>query len=197
MPRMTKDQTRRKLRDAVVAEVVERGFGALSVSGVVERAKVSAGTVYVHFKSKNDMLQKVFLEIKSEFHDIMVQAGSEPNSAAMVRRMWFDMFEFVAAHPSDFLFLEYSASARFLTPEQELYVEGLYTEVSDMLRAGIDDGILADLDPATISLLLVAPAMQLARSTVLTDTKVSQEKVELVFARVWRSIAAENVPAPH
>jgi len=45
MPRSSKDETRAKLRRAVVAEAIEKGFGAVSVAGVVQRARVSAGTV--------------------------------------------------------------------------------------------------------------------------------------------------------
>lgn len=191
MARKTKDQTRRKLRDAVVAEAVEKGFSAASVAGVVARAHVSAGTVYVHFKNKDDMLQQVFLEIKSEFHAIMVAAKAEPDSAAMIRRMWFDMFDFVAAHPAEFLFLDTGSSARFLAPTQEAQVHQFSLEINDMLRSGVADGTLADLDAGTLSLLLVAPAMQMARGAVLSGKALPTDHLDVVFARVWRSIAAD------
>lgn len=189
MPRTSKDSTRKKLREAVVAEAVENGIGSLSVAGVVDRAKVSAGTVYVHFHTKEDMLQQVFLEIKREFHEIMLRSKSEETSQAMIRRMWFDMFDFVADKPQDFLFLEYGNSARFLTPEQEKEAHQMYAEIGEMLQRGIDDGTLAQLDVTLISMLLVAPAMQLARSAVLKDKRLAQTVVETTFDRVWRSIA--------
>lgn len=192
MPRTTKETTRKKLRQAVVAEAVENGFGALSVGGVVQRAKVSAGTVYVHFNTKEDMLQQVFLEIKREFHEIMLQSREEKTSEAMIRRMWFDMFEFVAKQPQDFLFLEYGNSARFLTKEQELETQTMYGEINALLQQGVDDGTLEKLDIGLISMLLVAPAMQLARSAVLKSKQLPHSLVETTFARVWRSIVAEK-----
>lgn len=196
MPRLTKTETRKKMRDAVVAEVIESGFGAISVGGVVKRAKVSAGTVYVHFENKDDMLQKVFLEIKSEFHDIMMQAREEETAPGMIRRMWFDMFAFVSAHPSDFLFLEYGNSAHILTEAQEADAARMSSEIAEMLLMGVQDGTLADLDASIISLLLVSPASQLARSAVLTGVEIDPKIVELVFERVWLSIAAAGVAAP-
>jgi len=190
MPRLTKDQTRSKLRNAVVAEAIERGFSATSVAGVVKRAKVSAGTVYVHFENKDGMLQKVFLEIKTEFHATMVGAKAEANSADMIRRMWFDMFAFVGKQPSDFLYLEYGNSARILTPAQEEQTLKMTAEISEMLQQGINDGTLADIGVETLSLLLVAPAMQLARRAVLSNQPISTATTELVFERIWRAIAA-------
>lgn len=189
---MTKDETRRKLRRAVVLEATEKGFGALSVGGVVDRAKVSAGTVYVHFENKEDMLQKVFLEIKQEFHTIMLQAQSEQTSAETIRRMWFDMFDFVAAHPSDFLFLEYGNSARILNEAQRAEVQKMDEDIAVILARGIEGGILAPLDVGLISILLVAPATQLARSAVLNGTVIPVSTIEMTFQRVWLSIAANS-----
>jgi len=188
MPRTSKNKTRKKIREAVVAEAIQNGFGSLSVAGVVDRAKVSAGTIYVHFQSKEDMLQQIFLEVKHEFHNIMLQSSNEATSAAMIRRMWFDMFEFVSEKPKDFLFLEYGNSAQFLTEDQEKEAGKLYAEIGELLQRGIDDGTLVKLDVSIISLLLVAPAMQLARSAVLHDRKLNSVVIATTFERVWRSI---------
>jgi hypothetical protein len=59
MPRTNKDMTRKKLQDALVAEVVENGIAAVSITRMVNRAKVSAGTVFVRFEDKDDMLRQV------------------------------------------------------------------------------------------------------------------------------------------
>jgi len=191
-----KDKTRAKLREAVVADAVERGFGAVSVAGVVNRAKVSAGTVYVHFDNKEDMLQKVFLDIKREFHAIMLCARDELRSDEMIRRMWFDMFDFVSKHPSDFLFLEYGSAAHFLDSEQKKEVDGMYGDINDMIRRGVEDGTLVQLDISVVTLLLVSPAMQLARSAVLTATPIPPVTVAKTFEQVWRSIAADPLSKP-
>ncbi|WP_239520612.1 TetR/AcrR family transcriptional regulator [Pseudooceanicola aestuarii] len=189
MPRTTKDATRRKLRDAVVAEAVDKGFAAASVAGVVRRARVSAGTVYVHFDSKDDMLRSVYMDLKQEFHTALT-AADMADSAAMIRGMWMGMFEFVATRPRDFLFLEYGASAGVLTAGDQQVIAGYAAEISDLLQRGVDDGTLAPLDSGMLSLLLVAPAMQLARSSVLTGTEVTCQTVTTMFDRVWLSIAA-------
>lgn len=184
------------LRAAVVAEAVDKGIASLSVGGVVHRAKVSAGTVYVHFESKDDMLQKIYMEIKAEFHRIMTAARTEPSSALMIRRMWFDMFDFAAAKPNDFLFLELGNAAQFLTPEQAQIAAAQYDEIGEMLMQGVQDGTLFDLDAPTVSLLLVAPAMQLARAAATKKVPVPTDAREKIFSRVWRSIANDGVAAP-
>lgn len=190
MPRTTKDQTREKLRNAVVAEAVENGFGAVSVAGVVKRAHVSAGTVYVHFANKDDMLREVYMEIKAEFHEAIMRAADIAEPAEMIRAMWFNVFDFVGARPQELLFLEFGSAAKILTPEQQAIADGYGTEIAALLRRGVDMGVLAPLDPDVLSLLLVSPAMQLARRAILTGAELSPTTIEQTFERVWLSIAA-------
>lgn len=190
MPRTSKDMTRQKLRDALVAEAVENGIAAVNIARIVKRAKVSAGTVYVHFESKDDMLRQVYLQLKSEFHDHVTRHRDEPDSAKLVRHMWFDMFDFVRDRPRDFLFLEYAAAAKLLPPEQQAIADGYARDIAALLRRGVDDGTLAPLEPGLLSLLLVAPAMQLARGAVIAGRPITQEVVSQAFDRVWLSIAA-------
>ena len=189
MPRMSKSETREKLRDALVAEVVENGISSLNVAGIVARAKASAGTVYVHFENKDDMLRKVYMELKADFHHTVTKHQVETDSAQLVRNMWFAMFDFVRIRPQDFLFLDYASAAKILSPEQQAITDKYAADIAALLKRGVDDGTLADLDTSLLSLLLVAPAMQLARSAVLSGQKTPETLIEQTFERVWLSIA--------
>lgn len=191
MPRTTKPETRRKLRAAVVAEAVEHGVGAVSVAGVVKRAHVSAGTVYVHFANKDDMLRAVYMEIKAEFHAAATQPRDIADPVEMIRAMWTNLFAFVEAHPQELLFLEFGSAAKILTPEQQAVADGYAAEIAGLLRRGVEAGVLAPLDPEILSLLLVAPAMQLARRAILTGAVLSKTTIDKTFERVWLSIAAQ------
>ncbi len=190
MPRLTKDQTRRKLRDAVVFEAVGKGFATLSVADVVKRAQVSAGTVYVHFENKTDMLQQVYMELKEEFHEAVTQHRDTSPTAAMIRAMWFDMFDWIAEHPRQFLFLDLGAAAHLLTDEQQAKADTCAEDIAGLLRRGVQDGTLAPLDTKLLSLLLTAPAMQMARGAVMRGQPIPRDSVEQTFDRVWLAIAA-------
>lgn len=189
MPRTTKDQTYRKLRRAVIEEAVAKGFAATGVAGVVARAKVSAGTIYVHFDNKDDMLRQVYMDLKSEFHEQVTAPRHLTDAKQMIHGMWRAMFDFVRADPKGFLFLESGSTAGILTDAQKSAADGYAADIAQLLQRGIDSGVLADLDPKLLSLLLVAPAMQLARGAALSDRPITDEIVEQTFDRVWLSIA--------
>ena len=50
------ERTRRLLGDALVALIRERGYEALSVQDIIDRANVGRATFYAHFDNKEDLL---------------------------------------------------------------------------------------------------------------------------------------------
>ncbi|MEX0349907.1 MAG: TetR/AcrR family transcriptional regulator [Paracoccaceae bacterium] len=192
MRRPSKTQIRSAIRSALLQEVVEKGIGAVSMAAVAKRARVAPGTLYLHFDSKEQMIQALYLEIKIEFHAIMVAAKEEADSAAMIRRMWQDMFDYVRANPSAFLFVEYAGAAQVLTPAQSASIAHMQDEIRAMLQGAIDDGTLSPLPVRTVTVLLVAPAMHLARMALMTNEQPTQDEIDLTYERVWRSICADE-----
>ncbi len=189
MKRPTQDEVKDNIRAGLVRVVAKLGIGGTSIAAVAKEAGVSAGTIYLHFADKSDLLQKVYLQIKTEFHGILVAASSEADSKAMIHRMWRDMFAFTTAHPHDFLFIEYAGAAQVLTAEQSAQVAGFQDEIAAMLQRAIDDGTVAPLPVATVITLLVAPAMHLARQAALNNRPIDTDQLDLTFERVWISIA--------
>lgn len=195
MKRPSRDVVKERIRSGLVRVVAKQGIGGTSIGAVAKEAGVSAGTIYLHFEDKPDLLQKVYLQIKAEFHSIMVAAKCEADSKTMIRRMWRDMFKFTTAHPLDFLFIEYAGAAQVLTEDQARHVAGFQVEIAAMLQRAIDDGTLARLPVATVTTLLVAPAMHLARMSALSNVPVDPSQLDLTFDRIWISIAGIT-PSP-
>ncbi len=58
-------RTRKALRSALLELVKEKGFDALSVEEITERANLGRATFYLHYKDKEDLLLEEFREIAS------------------------------------------------------------------------------------------------------------------------------------
>jgi AcrR family transcriptional regulator len=56
-------RTRRQLREALVASILERGWDAVNVKDVCERAEIGRSTFYVHFADKEELLLSGFDEL--------------------------------------------------------------------------------------------------------------------------------------
>jgi len=70
-------RTRRQLREALVALVLERGWEAVTVREVCERANVGRSTLYLHFADKEDLLFSGFAQLEAALEDVRASAPGQ------------------------------------------------------------------------------------------------------------------------
>lgn len=80
MPEKKKDRrvqrTRELLRSAMVSLIQEKGFEALTVQDIIDRANVGRSTFYSHFKGKDDLMKGSIDMLRSSLRRFQLQARS-------------------------------------------------------------------------------------------------------------------------
>src|SRR6266849_9284396 len=75
--------------DAATRVFAERGLAAAPTSEISKRAGVAEGTLFTYFKSKNDLINYLYREIKLELADaIMSDFPRKKNIRARLRHVW-------------------------------------------------------------------------------------------------------------
>lgn len=74
-------RTRLMLRSAMVALIREKGFEALTVQDIIDRANVGRSTFYSHFKSKEDLLTGSVQMMRSSMRQFQRRAIAASTSA--------------------------------------------------------------------------------------------------------------------
>lgn len=66
MPRKRSDDKRRRILEAAVKVFARRGYFGAKVSEIARKADVADGTIYLYFRSKEDILVSLFDEVMTE-----------------------------------------------------------------------------------------------------------------------------------
>jgi TetR/AcrR family fatty acid metabolism transcriptional regulator len=74
-----KEARREQILDAAVLEIARRGYYGTTVSTIARRAGVADGTIYLYFKSKEDLLVSIFERAMQRFNE---EAGCIVEEAA-------------------------------------------------------------------------------------------------------------------
>ena len=61
---------RKRLIDAAISLIDEKGFLAIGIRDIVSQANISVGTYYSYFKDKNDIFREVLTIMSSDFFDV-------------------------------------------------------------------------------------------------------------------------------
>src|SRR5512140_3815474 len=86
-------RTQKLLREALIELIEERGFDALTVGEITERAMVSRAAFYRNYQDKYDLVEQIFTEA---IHALF-NAVSEPGTVHSPE-IWVKFFEHIAEY---------------------------------------------------------------------------------------------------
>ncbi|MFC6879537.1 MULTISPECIES: TetR/AcrR family transcriptional regulator [Actinomadura] len=84
-------RTRRALNDALVGLVLERGYAAITVEDIAERADVARATFYSHYRDKDDLFTRVAAELLDELRERLKPLVAE-NAVGFTGKPVLEMF---------------------------------------------------------------------------------------------------------
>jgi AcrR family transcriptional regulator len=181
---------RQAIRNAAVEEFIKGGLSGASVSKIAKRAGVSAGTIYLYFPNKDNLLQEIYGEIKQEIHAcIMAEVTPAAGSATNIKAMWFALFDYISAQPNDFAFSEYVAAAQLFDKQDMPHLTKNAMEIALILQTAITEKILKPAPLHAMSAVLMAPAIQLGRRAVLFPEEITDSLLEQTFDMIWMGAA--------
>src|ERR1700694_229887 len=86
-------RTQKLLREALIALIEERGFDALTVGEITERAMVSRAAFYRNYQDKYDLVEQIFEEAMSALLKAVRDLGQEHPP-----EIWVTFFEHIARY---------------------------------------------------------------------------------------------------
>jgi AcrR family transcriptional regulator len=106
-------RTRQALHDAFMALIEEKGFDAIIVQDIADRAMINRVTFYKHYRDKYDLLDQTMQALLHEFTDSLTILVREP-AGEMVQEGLMQWFAQVARHGSFYrMMLGRSGNATF------------------------------------------------------------------------------------
>ena len=73
-------RTQQLLQDALIGLILEKGFDAVTVQDVIDRANVGRSTFYAHFQDKEDLFLSGFEHLRAQFEEHLL--GQSPTEAS-------------------------------------------------------------------------------------------------------------------
>ena len=91
-------RTQRSLREALVALMIERGYEALTVQDILDRANVGRSTFYTHFRDKDELLVSGLDQLRAALAEVQAKARSHGRGLESALAFTLPLFEHVHSH---------------------------------------------------------------------------------------------------
>jgi TetR/AcrR family transcriptional regulator, repressor of fatR-cypB operon len=190
MARRFDEDKKRAIVDAAIRIITHNGFDATPISAIAREAGVAAGTIYIYFSSKQELIKHLYLASSKSLADFVTKDldVTLPVKEA-IRRVWKSHVEYAHAHRLEFRFLEQFANSPHI--DRLTKKQGLRTvePVMDQFERAKRERVVQDLPIEMIYVHLFAPIDALMKMHRNDEFKFSDKRIELIFETSWRSIS--------
>ena len=93
-------RTHKFLQEAMIELITEKGFDAITVGDIAERAMINRATFYRHYQDKYDLVAKIFEETANSLVENMkpIRKDTDQSATQNPPEIWVQFFEHVAEH---------------------------------------------------------------------------------------------------
>jgi len=204
-------QKRINIIDAAERVFFSKGYDTAKMEDIAEEAEFSKGTLYLYFKSKEELYFEIVSRAEKTLYDLFEKAiVDEPNGLCRVRAIGEAFMKFYTDYPDYHSALMFDQAKEACLPDIDIcemvhkdmkkHANGLLVAA---LQSGIEDGsIRADINPSLIAMVLWGESlgvMQLVKQKgALIAHSFQQNPEDIIkefFEFTFRALKSDNIQA--
>src|SRR6266850_2040477 len=157
--------------DAAVRVFARNGFYNSRVSDIAREAGIASGTIYLYFKTKDEILVTLFRDKMAAFvAGVRKAIADEPGATAKIRRMIRLHFETLEANAevAEVVQVELRQGQKFFRGASAHEISAYFDLIGSVLQEGVEAGVFrADLPVKVATKMLFGAMDQVTTSWVL------------------------------
>jgi AcrR family transcriptional regulator len=183
------EDKRNAIFDAATRLFAERGLTAAPTSEISKQAGVAEGTLFTYFKTKDDLLNALYRELKLDLAGAMMSDFPRKKHVRIrLRHVWDRYVNWGIANPKQRKVLAQLTVSEVLTEDSRSAAGAPFVELQSMIRDAIEQRVFRnDVPVELIAKSLAALVEATIDLTVLNRSKAKQYR-DSGFQMFWAGI---------
>lgn len=181
-----------RIVDAALRLFTERGYFNTTVPDVARAAQVSVGSIYHHFKDKEDVARALYLDLIARMQQALTEiAGRHASAHDRCRAVVAMLFDLTESDRDAMDFMLYAKHRDFLPSERPVCSSKPFETLRKFVQEGMARGEVRQMDVMVATSCLFGGAIRLI--TARLDGVLAEPlpgKLHEVWACAWRGVAA-------
>jgi AcrR family transcriptional regulator len=178
--------------NAALKLFVENGFHGTATAKIAQEAGVANGTLFQYFKTKEELIIALFIQIKDEMADAIVKNTTNMDDVKQsMKSQILSSLNWAMDHPIKFHFIQQFHTSPYMNQvKQEVidkYLEPQFTLIEKGKKKGIVKSLPIDLIYALISNQTFG-LYQFITAKKLSKPK-REETIDMTFDMLWEMLA--------
>ncbi|MBN1562528.1 MAG: TetR/AcrR family transcriptional regulator [Anaerolineae bacterium] len=198
---MTKEESRQKILQAAFAAFAETGYSQTSMDDIVKRSGLSKGTLYWHFKNKQELFLATVGMVMNEWDTQLAQLAEAGGSADERIRTFFAQAGAVFTENKNFIGLMVDAFFQsYQMEEAGQIMNTIYTRfighIERIVQQGIDNGEFREVDPHMAAVSLMAGGDGVSMYILFEPDWDVGHALNTMIDLILRGLRKEEAPQP-
>lgn len=187
--RIKDDFKRKAIIESTIDIVYEKGFAGIKMSKLAKQVGISVSTLYVYFKSKEDLVLGVYKEITS---NISKQSNSviDPGLSIKLRlkSLWLFWINYAVQNSKEYSFfkqLKQSPYSYLITSETKQVNQQI---ALNLLALGKKEGVIKAIDSYKLLEIMHAIVMKVVELLIIQKIELNKKEMDTWYSFFWDAI---------
>ena len=166
---------------------------SVTTAEIAKKAKVSKGTLFNYFDTKQDLTDGTFLYIEEKMaHDVMTEIEPTSDFKAFSHEVWNAFTLWAQQHPAEHLVLALLKTSQTLSKDIKRSGDAFWEEVFERINKAIQENVIVDL-PLYYHGENAAAQMNVVIAYIRDNNLSAKEKEKIIqasFESYWNGIKA-------
>ncbi|WKY47636.1 TetR/AcrR family transcriptional regulator [Eubacteriaceae bacterium ES3] len=177
-----------KILRAALQLFIKEGFHGTSTSKIANEAGISNGTLFHHFKTKEELISRLYLKCKEDYRNYLLDhMQNQTTSKAKIREFWFVCLNWGLSNQEVVSFFMMFANSPYIDKLSKEEATRNFRFVADLFQEAIDNETVVNIDPALMMNQMFAALLAFALYLKENPDKLDVYR-EQAFKMWWRSV---------
>lgn len=175
--------------DATIKLITENGFDATPMSLIAKESGVAAGTIYLYFKNKEDLINQLYLELKERLTSAVVQDydANQPIRIA-VEHLWKNYVNHFMNNPVEYRFFEQFSNSPLIHKLTKEAGFKIFSPIIDVFARAKAEKVIKDIPTEIVYCQVFQTVSYLVKQHINGSFTMDEENMKIAFQASWDAI---------
>ncbi|MCM0667032.1 TetR/AcrR family transcriptional regulator [Flavobacterium tyrosinilyticum] len=184
---------REKILNSVYVLTGRQGLESVTISGISKTAGVAAGTLYIYFKNKEEVVQLAYAAVEDKMTQAMYRDFDINLPVRQsLKQIYINMLNYRLNHYDETVFIDQYQQSGYIQlnfSKQLAEYEKQNKPLYDLLEKGQREGIIKALDAIILISFFDGAVRSCSTGIIQKLFPLSQQLIDDCFDLVWRGIS--------
>ena len=180
------DKKTQQIFQSALGLVKEKGLAGITMSGIAKEAGIATGTLYIYFKSKEELINNLFFECRKEALEnyFLNYDASKPFKSGFLT-VWMNILNFRVLNFEEVVFMDQCYHSPFINECTIKLTREMKKPLFKLIERGKDENVFKDMDIMPLLTFMIGSIHEGVKNAHYNRKPLHKSDIDSMFKMCW------------